>query len=321
MRRILLPGVIGLLVVSFGFLGGWPFVGQEKTPELEKEVEEAAEHDGGHLSALPAGAEQRPAEHGDSLVKEEGAPAVPAAVRQCRERLALARGRGLEVERTSLSQAILDRSLPGSFRRELLGRLRQLNRETVFQPGRDERAVDVRIKGGDSLTRIARRVKKTHGNNITPAFLMKMNRLPNTRIRAGNLLSVPTESLKVVISKSDFRLYVLLGETIVLDYPVGIGREDSTPEGNFFITGKTKNPTWTRPDGKVIPFGDPEHTIGTRWLGFATDRGRTPYGIHGTVENDSIGKARSEGCIRMRKDDVEEIFRLIPEGCPVTIVP
>ncbi len=134
-------------------------------------------------------------------------------------------------------------------------------------------------------------------------------------------MSAPTETLKVVISKSDFRLYILLGEAIVLDYPVGIGHSDSTPEGVFYIQGKTKNPTWTRPDGSVVRFGEEGHTIGNRWMGFATKRGRTPYGIHGTIENDSIGKQMSEGCIRMLKSDVEEVFRLIPEGCAVEVRP
>ena len=63
-----------------------------------------------------------------------------------------------------------------------------------------------------------------------------------------------------------------------------------------------------------------EHTIGSRWMGFATPQGPTSYGIHGTVDADSIGKSESEGCIRLLKDDVEALFELIPEGGSVTVV-
>jgi len=44
------------------------------------------------------------------------------------------------------------------------------------------------------------------------------------------------------------------------------------------------------------------------------------YGIHGTWEPSSIGKAESAGCIRMRNEEVEELYSLIPNGTAVEIV-
>ena len=44
------------------------------------------------------------------------------------------------------------------------------------------------------------------------------------------------------------------------------------------------------------------------------------YGIHGTNEPRSIGKAASHGCIRMRKDDLEELFDTVETGDQVEIV-
>jgi hypothetical protein len=44
------------------------------------------------------------------------------------------------------------------------------------------------------------------------------------------------------------------------------------------------------------------------------------YGIHGTNEPNSIGKAASHGCIRMAKADVEEIFDLVEVGDTVELV-
>ena len=46
------------------------------------------------------------------------------------------------------------------------------------------------------------------------------------------------------------------------------------------------------------------------------------YGIHGTIEPESIGKAVSLGCIRMHNDDVAALFRLmLPGRSTVTILP
>ena len=44
------------------------------------------------------------------------------------------------------------------------------------------------------------------------------------------------------------------------------------------------------------------------------------YGIHGTWDRESIGKARSNGCIRMLNEQVEELFRIIPLATPVEII-
>jgi hypothetical protein len=44
------------------------------------------------------------------------------------------------------------------------------------------------------------------------------------------------------------------------------------------------------------------------------------YGIHGTNRPTSIGKAASHGCIRMRNQDVEELFELVEVGDAVELV-
>lgn len=319
LRKIALVVVVGFLVVSFGFMGGWPFRSQEGDASALSRNDDSTPDENASETMPNDGLVENQDQVLKSLVKEPAKKKTPAAVRASRDYLSTSKAEGVDAHRLALSESVLNNELPRPYRFECMRTLRQLNQDSVFRPGYFSGAVDVKIVAGDSLTRIARRVKKTHGNNVTSAFLMKMNRMPNTQIRAGNLISVPTESLKVVISKSDFRLYVLLGESVVLDYAVGIGHSNSTPEGEFVVQGKTKNPTWTRPDGSIVRFGEEGHTIGNRWLGFSNSRGRTPYGIHGTVEDESIGKEESEGCIRMLKIDVEEIFRLVPEGCAVEI--
>ena len=44
------------------------------------------------------------------------------------------------------------------------------------------------------------------------------------------------------------------------------------------------------------------------------------YGIHGTTEPESIGYQCTEGCVRMRNADVEELFAVLPVGAEVTVI-
>jgi lipoprotein-anchoring transpeptidase ErfK/SrfK len=126
--------------------------------------------------------------------------------------------------------------------------------------------------------------------------------------------------MSILVDKDEFRLYVLLGGCFLRDYSVGTGRDQRTPEGRFTIQSKTKNPQWTDPEtGKIHRYGEPGHVIGTRWMGFAGEHGRTGFGIHGTTEPGTVGRAESAGCIRMKTDDVEELFDLVPQGSEVVI--
>ncbi|TCS92348.1 SH3 domain-containing protein [Hazenella coriacea] len=75
-----------------------------------------------------------------------------------------------------------------------------------------------------------------------------------------------------------------------------------------------------KPGWKNIPGGDPRNPLGDKWLGITvnSDKGRT-YGIHGTNNPSSIGSHASSGCIRMGKENLNELYSLIPEGTPVWI--
>jgi L,D-transpeptidase-like protein len=50
----------------------------------------------------------------------------------------------------------------------------------------------------------------------------------------------------------------------------------------------------------------------------ANTRDRFVY-IHGTKHEDKIGTAASHGCVRMRNEDVIELFEMVNEGTPVVI--
>jgi hypothetical protein len=117
----------------------------------------------------------------------------------------------------------------------------------------------------------------------------------------------------IVVSLEDRRLALVEDGAVKKTYRVAVGRESSpSPTGTFTITERVENPTYY--EGKVIP--GPGNPVGTRWMGL-NEKG---YGIHGTNEPRSIGRAASHGCIRMRQRDLEELFELVRAGDRVEIV-
>jgi lipoprotein-anchoring transpeptidase ErfK/SrfK len=120
----------------------------------------------------------------------------------------------------------------------------------------------------------------------------------------------------VQVSKSKNILDLYLDGKLFKRYRVGTGEYSRTPVGEFKITDRIPQPTWWRPDGKAIPFGDPDNELGTHWLSLDI-RG---YGLHGTWEPDTIGHQASAGCVRMLNEEIEELFTILPIGTPVAIV-
>ena len=122
-------------------------------------------------------------------------------------------------------------------------------------------------------------------------------------------------ALSILVDKSDNTLRLLDGAQAIKVYPVATGKNNSTPVGIFKITSKLEDPTWYKPGGGIYPPGDKGNKIGTRWMGIS----KAHYGIHGTTEPETIGQQVSDGCVRMKNKDVEELFKLVAPGTPVTI--
>ncbi|MCL6604318.1 MAG: L,D-transpeptidase [Paenibacillus sp.] len=112
-----------------------------------------------------------------------------------------------------------------------------------------------------------------------------------------------TAPITIIVDKQKHRLAVISGYIILRNYEVGMGG-DKTPEGSFKITDKVVNPN-----------GRANGEFGSRGLQLSDSN----YAIHGTDEPESIGKDESLGCIRMNREDVEELFALVPRGTTVQI--
>lgn len=119
---------------------------------------------------------------------------------------------------------------------------------------------------------------------------------------------------QIIVSIPDRKLALVEDGEVKKIYPVAVGKPTTpSPAGEFEIATRLSNPTYYHP-GKVIGPGT-SNPLGTRWIGL----NQKGYGIHGTNEPKSIGKAASHGCIRMAKNDLEELFTLVRVGDQVQI--
>jgi len=119
---------------------------------------------------------------------------------------------------------------------------------------------------------------------------------------------------KVVVSIPHRKLALIEDGAVKKVYPVAVGASGSpSPAGTFAVKNRLVKPTYYHP-GKVIAAGA-DNPLGSRWIGLSTKG----YGIHGTNVESSIGKAASHGCIRMHRQDLEELFANVQVGDQVEI--
>ncbi|MDG4655639.1 L,D-transpeptidase [Ectobacillus antri] len=123
----------------------------------------------------------------------------------------------------------------------------------------------------------------------------------------------------IIVNKQNNKLAFIDDGMIQKVYPVATGKtNDLTPEGEFDVVMKVKNPYYIKGN---IPGGSPKNPLGSRWIGFnAKGTEGNKYGIHGTNQPSSIGKYISQGCIRMYPKDVETLYEKVPVGTKVLIV-
>jgi lipoprotein-anchoring transpeptidase ErfK/SrfK len=112
----------------------------------------------------------------------------------------------------------------------------------------------------------------------------------------------------LVVDKSDFRLYWVKNQQLIKSYKIAHGRHNWTPVRTWKILAKYKT--------------NPRSVYGPRKMRMFKRVGRaghyryvfTPYAIHGTNDESSVGHQASHGCIRMYNRDVLELWPQVPLG-------
>lgn len=148
--------------------------------------------------------------------------------------------------------------------------------------------------------------------------------------------TLPVAPMYIVIDKSKYELSVYDAKGWFATYPVVFGNNSlddkkmegdrNTPEGSFRINQKNPHAKWDRFMGLDYPNQESMEKFNQR-----KQRGEIPswakpgggVGIHGTWPNDDyvIDHFRNwtNGCISLKRHDVEDLYSYIPVGTPVTI--
>jgi lipoprotein-anchoring transpeptidase ErfK/SrfK len=239
--------------------------------------------------------------------------------------------------RDRLNKLLYDRDLARADAGLIKAELSELNQTLLFSPTvtpGDSLTDAYTIASGDTLARITRR----QGLPIDWRLLVRINRLSSENaIRVGQTIKLVRLPFHAVVSKADYRMDVWAGPpvatgsplgplgqgegwTYVRSFRVGLGESNGTPEGLFVVRPSSKliNPRWVNPrTGEVFEANDENNPIGERWIGLdgADDATRafTGYGIHGTIDPQSVGQQRSMGCVRLDEGDVELVYELLVE--------
>ena len=126
--------------------------------------------------------------------------------------------------------------------------------------------------------------------------------------------AVAPRNRRIIVSIPDRKLALVEDGRVLRVYPVAVGaRVSPSPTGEFKVVRRLSNPTYYHPGIVIVP--GRRNPLGTRWIGLD----RKGYGIHGTNEPRLIGKAASHGCIRMAKDDLEQLVDEVRVGDVVEI--
>lgn len=166
----------------------------------------------------------------------------------------------------------------------------------------------VQVQPGDTLSGIAERYQ------LTWQYLARLNRTAPERLQAGQQLKVLQGPFSAVVDLDDYALTIHAHGWFVQRYQIGIGKDHRTPVGEFVVEEKLENPVWYNPDGGQMEADDPANPLGEFWLGLGNH-----IGIHGTIDPESIGSARSRGCIHLADPDIEEVYHLLRVGSKVLI--
>jgi lipoprotein-anchoring transpeptidase ErfK/SrfK len=152
---------------------------------------------------------------------------------------------------------------------------------------------------------------------IEPQFLPQMVEY-QTKERPGT----------IVIDTNNRFLYLVMDNGKARRYGVGVGKPGFEWAGAHTITRKAEWPDWTPPSemigreaakGHYLParmYGGPENPLGAR----AMYLGSTLYRIHGTNAPWTIGSAVSSGCIRLRNEDVVDLYERVKVGTRVIVI-
>jgi len=232
--------------------------------------------------------------------------------------------------RRALSEALLSGALSQMESKQASDALNKIAAQLVFTPvynASDPYFFQYTVQAGDSLEKIVRR----HKIGCDWRLVARINNIKRPEaIRVGQRLKLPKGPFSAVVTKRDYRVDLVMGagsdRVVMASIPCGLGSANGTPTGRFRVRPGSKllNPEWTHPvTGQHFKSDDPMNPIGEHWLGLegieTANASLAGYGIHGTIEPESVGRDMSLGCVRLIADDVAIVWETLGDGCEVEI--
>lgn len=167
------------------------------------------------------------------------------------------------------------------------------------------------------------------GEYLVPAVPPKYLIEGNTKVEVAYTADDPPNS--IVVDVYSRKLYWVMEGGRAIRYGIAVGREGTAFRGTGYIGRKAEWPSWTptrnmirtRPDlyadyAGGLP-GGLENPLGARALYLYRGSRDTMFRIHGTIDNASVGRATSAGCIRLFNQDAIDLFNRVPEGTRVKV--
>jgi lipoprotein-anchoring transpeptidase ErfK/SrfK len=177
------------------------------------------------------------------------------------------------------------------------------------------------------VTQVAPGVKITVPNSLPSSRAYPGDATPEWRATLASLnveAQVP-RAARIVVDKSDKVVRVLdAGDRLLAQYTATIGSaRDPLPIGSWKVLHVSPNPDWKMnpqilkgvsdtKQAQLIPPG-PNNPVGVVWI----DLSKEHYGIHGTSEPAQIGRAESNGCVRLTNWDAARVALMVKGGTPV----
>lgn len=283
----------------------------------------------------------RPDPRAEAFVESEARKLLGAAKDQYETGMQRLEAGDIAVGRALLSELLFrPGALPRHEAQAVRERLAFLNEQTVFsgtkrnasQIAADPIVAIHKVQSGEYLSTIGNTYR------IPYQLIERINNIDARRLQAGQGVQVIKGPVHAQIDKSDYRMDLYVedpdGLRIYLkSYTVGLGEFDSTPIGKWIVKPGSKvgpangGPSWVNPrTGERYDRNDPNIPIGEYWMALEgiddNTRDKKGYGIHATNDQESIGRQESMGCIRMRDEDVDQVFYTLFEGASIVeIVP
>ena len=297
-------GALVFIGLGVGVYFAWPSISKmlpEKKPD--KTEENADNKDDGKNTNGPSGKTDGNQDNGNSGDDEVSAD-VEEVIQAAKKKMET----GLFDEAVDIAQSVIEDKSVKRFSKSWYAAadlITDCNTTLLRTSAPSKRKHNHVVARGESLGLIAKR------NNTSVEAIQRSNGIPTNshNIRAGQSLRFFKGSWNLEAVKSEYILMVYFEGKFFKYYKVGIGIQNRTPVGKFEIVDKAIDPEY-----KGLPSGHKDNPLGSRWMRFV-DNARphlTGFGIHGTIEPDSIGKPSSQGCLRLRNDKVEELYFIVP---------